>query len=167
MNTAALIHDLAVRGVEFSVRGDKLIIDAPKGALGLSEIDQLREHKAEVLALLKPRAESAAVVPSRSATTEVPDPASNTAASEALVVLRRLKTFTLPSGRMPAARVIAERLRPLLTVPELDPAAALAALQATEAELTALGGAYEPELADAIGLVSSVFPRTRLIRLNK
>ena len=54
-----------------------------------------------------------------------------------------------------------DRLRPLLAVPELDPAAALAALQAVEAALTALGGAYDPDLADAIGLVDGVFPGAR------
>jgi hypothetical protein len=43
--------------------------------------------------------------------------------------------------------------------PELDPAETLAALQAVEAELTALGGYYGPNLADAIGLVSGVFSR--------
>jgi len=43
-----------------------------------------------------------------------------------------------------------ERLCPLLSVPELDPAEALTALQATEAELTTLGGAYDPDPADAI-----------------
>jgi hypothetical protein len=31
-------------------------------------------------------------------------------AAEALAVLRRLKTFTVPTGRMPAAREIAQRL---------------------------------------------------------
>jgi hypothetical protein len=68
---------------------------------------------------------------------------------------------------MPAARAIAERLRPLLVVPELDTAAALAALQAMEAELTALGGSYEPDLASAVGLVSGVFPGTRLIQFQQ
>jgi hypothetical protein len=59
-----------------------------------------------------------------------------------------------------------ERLCPLLSVPELDPAEALTALQATEPGLTTLGGAYDPELAAVIGLVNGVFPRTRLIRLQ-
>jgi len=161
MNATGLLQDLAAHGVSFAVNGDRLIIDALKGALRQGEIDRLREHKAEVLRLLKPPAEIAPVIPSPSAITEAPDPA-----AEALAIVARLKGYTLPPGRMPAVRAIAERLRPLLAVPELDPAEALAALQATEAELTALGGSYDPGLAAAIGLVNGVFPGARLIRLQ-
>ena len=162
MSAADLIHALAARGVEFSAQGDRLIIDAPKGALRQGEIDRLREHKAEVLRLLKPPAETAPVIPSPSAITETPDPA-----GESLAILACLKGYTLPAGRMPTARAIAPRLRPLLTAPELDPGAALAALQATEAELTALGGVYDSELADAIEAVTSAFPGARLLAMRK
>jgi hypothetical protein len=54
----------------------------------------------------------------------------------------------------------------LPAAPELHPAEALAALKTTEAELTALGGSYDPDLAAAIGLVNGVFPGARLIRLQ-
>src|SRR5271170_3385868 len=112
MSTADLVHAPAARGIEFSAQGDRLNIDAPQGALRPGEIDRLREHKAEVLALLKLHAEIAPVVSSPSAITETPDPA-----AEALAIVARLKGFTLPAGRMPAACAIAERLRPLLAVP--------------------------------------------------
>jgi hypothetical protein len=65
----------------------------------LNKIDQLREHKRELLALLKPHAEIAPVVPSPSAITEAPDPTAG-----ALAILARLKGYTLPFGRMAAAR---------------------------------------------------------------
>lgn len=104
MSAADLIHVLAARGVEFSVRGDRLIIDAPKGALRSYEIDRLHEHKAEVLTLLKSHAEIAPVFHSPSAPTEAPD-----LAGEALVILARLKGYTVPSGRMAAARATSER----------------------------------------------------------
>jgi len=57
-------------------------------------------------------------------------------------------------------------LRPLLTAPELDPAAVLAAMRAVEAELTALSGSYEPDLVAAIVLVSAVFSGARVIQLK-
>jgi hypothetical protein len=161
MSAADLIHALAARGVEFSAQGDRLIIDAPKGTLRRDEIDRLREHRREVLAFLKPRAEIDPIVPSPSPITETPD-----TASEALSVLTRLKGYTLLADRMAAARATVERLRPVPSAPELDPAAALAALKATEAELTALGGTYDSELAAAIRLVSGVFPGARMVELQ-
>jgi hypothetical protein len=100
-------------------------------------------------------------------TKPAPIPSANDPASQALGILARLKGYTLPEGRMAAACAIALRLRPLLAAPELDPGAALAALQATEAELTALGGIYDSDLADAIGLVNGAFPGTQLIGVKK
>jgi hypothetical protein len=68
---------------------------------------------------------------------------------------------------MPAAREIVDRLRQVIAVPDLDTAEALSVLQAMEAELTALGGAYDPDLADAIGLVGAAFPGAQLIEVRK
>jgi hypothetical protein len=57
--------------------------------------------------------------------------------------------------------------RPPPAAPELDPAETPAALQAVEAELTALGGNYDPDLADAIEVVTCVFPGIRLPAVRK
>jgi hypothetical protein len=43
----------------------------------------------------------------------------------------------------------------------------LVALQAVEAELTGLGGAYDPELAYKIGLIQGTFPGARLVGTRK
>jgi len=88
-------------------------------------------------------------------------------ADAALTVLYRLRAYTLPGGRMPAAYAIVNWLRPLLTTPDLDPAQALAALGAVETELTALGGEFDAELARAIGLTTAVYSGTRLVEVRK
>ena len=49
----------------------------------------------------------------------------------------------------------------------LDPAAALVALRAVEAELSALGGFYDPQLCNIIGLVKSDFPGALLTEIRK
>jgi hypothetical protein len=59
------------------------------------------------------------------------------------------------SGDYGTATPATQRVRP-------GPVATLAALQAVEAELSTMGGAYAPEVADAIGLVPGAFPSTRL-----
>src|SRR5215210_4040649 len=52
MNASLLLEDLQGRGITLAANGDRLIIDAPKGAL----TDELRQvlaaHKLEILALL-------------------------------------------------------------------------------------------------------------------
>jgi hypothetical protein len=87
-------------------------------------------------------------------------------ASEALAILKHLKGYTLPEGRIPAARAISERLRPLLAGPELDPTEALATLRTAEGELTALGAIPDPELANAVSLVTAAFPGAGLIEVS-
>jgi hypothetical protein len=69
-------------------------------------------------------------------------------ADQALALLNRLKTY------------------PLVAASELDPAAAFAALTVVEGDLTALGGAPDTELADAIGLVNHAFPGARLVEVR-
>lgn len=46
-------------------------------------------------------------------------------------------------------------------------AAILAVLKSIESDLIALGGAFDQELAEAIGTVESVFPDARLIGLRE
>jgi len=53
MNAQALLHDLAARGVILSSNGDQLDIDAPSDVLTDELLATLREHKAELLALLR------------------------------------------------------------------------------------------------------------------
>ena len=145
MNAVELLTELraaSIRVIEPRPNGNLYL--APKARLTPELIERVRAAKAALLAHL--RAEQ-----------------DRTTAAEALALLQRLKTFILPAGRMPAARAIAERLLPLLAVPELDPAETLAALRAVEAKLIELGGACDPELADAIGVVSRTFPGARLV----
>lgn len=159
MNDAVtLLENLTHRGVRLTPEPPKLIAE-PSSLLTDEDRAAIRAHKPQLLALLAPQP-AADAKPAAPAAADDP-------ASEALAVLARLKGYTLPSGRMAAARATVERLRPLLTVPDLDPVAALAALQAVEAELTALGGAYDPDLADAIGVVSNAFPGARLVDVPK
>jgi hypothetical protein len=52
MSAATLIEKLTKRDVRLMVRGDKLKIDAPAGTLTEADRELLRQHKAELLALL-------------------------------------------------------------------------------------------------------------------
>lgn len=96
-------------------------------------------------------------------------------AGEALVLLQRLKTFTLPGGRMPAAREIARRCAFRLQPRENgkptgeanDPVRILAVLREIERELIALGAAPDPELAAAFEMVQRALPGTRLVEVRK
>ena len=87
-------------------------------------------------------------------------------ATEALELLQRLKCYTLPSGRMPAARRIVRRLEPLLAKRDFDLCEALGILRNVESELLALGGAPDPELAGAVEMVRQVFPGARLVEIK-
>ena len=52
MSAAALIADLRGRGVKLGIRGDTLLIDAPKGMVGPDELATMRQHKTEIINLL-------------------------------------------------------------------------------------------------------------------
>ena len=52
MNTATLLRDLEERGVRFEAKDGRLRYHAPAGVLTPEIIDELRAHKAELLALL-------------------------------------------------------------------------------------------------------------------
>jgi len=103
-----------------------------------------------------------------------PDEAIATA-EKALQVLTRLKSYTLPAGRIPTARMIAERCAARLVhrrdgeaVFEVDdPSSILAVLLEIEGELIALGGAPDPDLAETVALVEGIFPGSRLVGVRK
>jgi hypothetical protein len=95
-------------------------------------------------------------------------------AQRALELLGRLKIYTLPAGRIPAARVIAERcaarlLRRECGEPEFeseDPTCILAVLRDIEAELIALGGAPDL-LTESVEMVKRTFTGSRLVDVRK
>ncbi len=142
MKAQAVIADLARRGIRLIPNPPKLTV---QGASRLTHEDRklIRQLKAEILAALRSEA------------------------ADTLAILHRLKGFTVPAGRVRAARAIMERLRPLLTASELDPAQALAALQTAEAELTVLGGIPNRKLSEVVAIVATFFPDARLVAVRK
>jgi hypothetical protein len=56
MTVAELVTDLRARGVRLTVEGGRLTYDAPKGVVKPSELEELRSHRAELLAYLKAQA---------------------------------------------------------------------------------------------------------------
>ncbi len=53
MNVDSLINDLHRRGVRLHVNGDRLCWFAPVGVVTDADLSTLREHKAEVLAIIR------------------------------------------------------------------------------------------------------------------
>lgn len=144
MDAQSLIEAFCRRGIRLIPNPPKLTVEPPS-KLTDSDRAALRAHKPELLAHFRAEQDRA----------------------EALALLNRLKTYTLPAGRMPAARAIVERLKPLLAAPEIDPAQALTTLQQIERELVALGGASDPELTEAATIVERAFPGARLVDVRK
>lgn len=141
---ASILDELRERGLRVRAAGDKVRLE-PRRLVTPEVMEQVLRHKSELLAHLRAEKDRA----------------------EALALLNRLKTYTLPAGRMPAARAIVERLKPLLAAPEIDPAQALTTLQQLERELVALGGASDPELTEAATIVERAFPGARLVDVRK
>jgi hypothetical protein len=79
-------------------------------------------------------------------------------------LLNRLRCYTLPGGTMPVVRELADRLTPFAR--SSDPAVILDALRGFEREFIVLGGGPDPELTDAVAMVESAFPSTRLIEVR-
>lgn len=52
MSATTLIQTLGGRGIRLASRGDRLVIDAPKGALTEADRRAMAEHKAELLVLI-------------------------------------------------------------------------------------------------------------------
>ena len=53
MNASAILDGLHRRGVRFSVDGDLIRWQAPTGVMTEADLTALREHKAEVLAIIR------------------------------------------------------------------------------------------------------------------
>ena len=53
MNAQTILEGLHRRGVRFSVNGDKLRTRGPVGVVTQADLSALREHKAEVLTILR------------------------------------------------------------------------------------------------------------------
>lgn len=83
-------------------------------------------------------------------------------AALALAQLERLKGYTLPGGRIPAIRELAQRMTGLT-----EPAEILKALHSFEAELIGRGGRFDPELAATISAVEQTFPDAHLADLRR
>ena len=52
MSAAAILDDLHKRGVRFRVKGEKLRWRAPEGVMTEAVISELRDHKAEAMAIV-------------------------------------------------------------------------------------------------------------------
>jgi hypothetical protein len=156
MNARVLVADFSRRDIRIIPDGDGLIVE-PASMLTEADRQAIRAHKGELLTLLTAQLTKATTTSG----------ATTNSADEALAILARLKGYILPSGRMLAARVIVERLRPLLATPQLEFAESLAALQKVEAELLTLGGRYDQKLAGAVELVTTEIPDARLVEVRK
>lgn len=149
MNGSAILEELYRRGVRLRVDADR-IIAKPLSAVPPDLRNAAATHKAELIGTIQ--------------------------ADAAFALLNRLKTYTVPAGRMPAARLLAERLgaamvhwenrEPGSDVPD-DPTAILRTLQGFECELIALGGAPDPELTEAVAMVERSFAGARLVEVRK
>ena len=78
----------------------------------------------------------------------------------AAALLARVKSYTLPIGRMPTVRKLAERMHGLT-----EPAEILGALQNFEREMIELGGRCDPQLGEAVTMVERTFRGSRLVKL--
>jgi hypothetical protein len=154
VSPADILQQLRSHGVSVRVENGRLLA-RPLNAVPPALRDAARQCRAGLVALLQ------------QATPATPSDADAATRLKALAVLTRLKAYIVPQGRMPAARAIVERLRPILNATEFDPAVALHHLEAVERELIAMGGEYDPELAAAIVAVESVFDSNRLVEVKR
>jgi tubulysin polyketide synthase-like protein len=153
MNAQSILAELGRRRITLRAEGDQLIAK-PLSTVPPELRALARQHKAELLLCLR---------------------AEQDRRTEALALLQRLKTYTLPPGRTPVARKrfgsvrsrareMAQRVEPLK---DASPEIILHALQDFERGLIALGGAPDPELAEAVGRVTAAFPGARLVEVRK
>jgi len=153
-----ILSELRERGVRVEARpGGKLYL-TPTGNLTPQLIERVRQHKAQILSALTQPSEPA----SPPATAPVPPLPESSEAVLALAQLERLKGYTLPAGRIPAIREIAERMTGLT-----EPADIFLALQRLEDELIGQGGRFDPELAATFSDVERSFPDARLVDLRR
>jgi len=140
MNAEALLSEFRARGIRVDPRPDGRLLLTPKANLTPELIEEARRLKPELLARVQ--------------------------IDQALAIIRRLKIMILPAGRMPAAAVIVELLKPLLEATDPQPAETLARLEGVERELMALGAEPDPEIAEALMIVESGFPGTKLVEVK-
>ena len=55
MTARELLSSLEADGVRLSIKGDRLVLDAPTGVMSSQRIEELRPYKAELLALVSER----------------------------------------------------------------------------------------------------------------
>ena len=55
MTAKELLSSLEADGVRLSIKGDRLVLDAPTGVMSSQRIEELRPYKAELLALVSER----------------------------------------------------------------------------------------------------------------
>lgn len=152
MTPRGLFAKAARRGIELYLDGHTIRYRGPKTALADLK-PKLAACKDELLTLLRAEQDCAA----------------------ALTLLQRLKTFTLPTDRMAAAREIARRCAARLVHWENgelldefgDPPSILAALRDIERELILIAASPDPELAEAVALVERTFLGARLVEVRK
>jgi hypothetical protein len=147
MTIAALLEEFDRRGVRLKIEAGR-IIAKPLSAVPSNLRRAATEHKYELIEVIQ--------------------------TYEALHLLNRLKIFTLPTGRMPAAREIAERCAARLLRSEdgelmlksANPSDILEVLRDIESELIALGGAPDL-LAESVAMIEHAFPGSRLVEVRK
>ena len=147
MSAIAILEEFERRGVQLGVEAGR-IIARPLSVIPPDLRKAAAEHKPELVEAI--------------------------VADEALALLNRLKCFTLPARRIPAARVIAERCAARLPrwedgkpVFELnDPVRILEVLREIEGGLIALGGTPDP-LIEGVEMVKRTFPGSRLVDVRK
>jgi len=57
VNARTMLTTLEAQGVRLTVKGDRLVLNAPEGVLSPERIEQIRPHKKELLAILSERQE--------------------------------------------------------------------------------------------------------------
>jgi TubC N-terminal docking domain len=155
VNAEAFLDELKAQGIRLEPLPNGNLYAAPRERLTVELIERIRQHKPALLAHFHAKQQCAL-------------------ADEALALLRRLKCFALPAGRMPAASEIAERCTARLAlwdhgepVSEADDAVSiLAILRDIERELTAIGGYVDPELVETVEMVEHTFPGARLVKIR-
>jgi hypothetical protein len=155
-----LLAEAARRGIELYPDGNIIRYRGPKTAVADLKA-KLAASKVELLVHLRAKQEEDEIDRLARADTEQED----TTADKALALLDRLRCYTLPSGRMAVVNQLAEALAPFAR--STEPAAILTALRDFEHELIALGGAPDPPLAEAVGMVERRFPSARLVEVKK
>jgi hypothetical protein len=148
VNAVAILKEFNRRGVRLRVEAGR-IVARPLSSVPPDLRKAAIEHKAELVERLL--------------------------VDEALGLLNRLKCYTLPTGRIPAAREVAERCSARLFGREDDTsidrsdnlAIVLAALSDIERELITLGSTLDPELLKTIAMVEKAFPGVRLVDIRR